>query len=100
MSFVAATSDTGAAVQYPATCPTVLAVGGTTLNVDDSGLYNSETAWNDGGGGVSDIENEPAFQQNFQLYGKRTVPDVAYDADAHTGFQVYCQSDDSFWRTS
>ncbi len=97
VSFVGSTSDTGAAVQYPSTAPTVLAVGGTTLQVDDNGVYSSESAWNSGGGGVSDVEKAPAFQTKFQTYGMRTVPDVAYNADPHSGFQVYCQYDDSFF---
>ena len=40
-------------VESPANDPNVTAVGGTSLNLDASGAVSSETAWYDGGGGVS-----------------------------------------------
>jgi hypothetical protein len=99
VTFVAATGDSGGERLYPAVSPNVLAVGGTTLNLSDSGTYGSETAWSKGGGGVSAFETEPAFQRPFQGYGQRTVPDVAYDADPGTGFAVYVHSQDGFLST-
>jgi subtilase family serine protease len=99
VTFVASTGDQGGAVQYPAVNPNVLAVGGTTLNVDDNSNYSSESAWSSGGGGVSTKEKEPFWQNASQAYGFRTVPDVAYDADPGTGFAVYCKSHDGFFST-
>jgi subtilase family serine protease len=71
--FVAASGD-NSATEYPATSRNVLAVGGTVLSADSSGNYLSETAWSDGGGGISTIE------QNYS-------PDVSYNAG--TPYMVY-----------
>ena len=75
VTFVAASGD-DSAPNYPSTSPNVLAVGGTTLNVDDSGNWISESAWADSGGGVSPYEGTDK-------------PDVSYDANPDTGFLVY-----------
>ena len=100
VTFVAAAGDSGGERLYPAVCPTVLAVGGTTLNVyiNNNGqyYYASESAWSNGGGGVSAYETEPVWQDPFQDYGQRTVPDVAYDADQGTGYAVFVHSQDGF----
>jgi subtilase family serine protease len=96
VTFIASTGDTGGQRLYPAVSPNVLAVGGTTLNLNDDMSYQSETAWSDGGGGVSDVEPRPAYQNHVHTYANRTVPDVAYDADPGTGFEVYCHSKDGF----
>jgi len=53
VAFVAATGDSGAITSdnayggYPAFSPNVLAIGGTSLTVNGSGNYSSETTWND-----------------------------------------------------
>jgi subtilase family serine protease len=83
--FVAAAGDAGT-VTYPAASPYVLAVGGTSLALDGPGNRLSETAWGQGGGGLSQYEPAPAFQPWLT---KRGAPDVAYDADPGTGFAVY-----------
>jgi hypothetical protein len=75
VTFVAASGDDDAP-NFPSTVASVLAVGGTTLTVDNAGDYESETAWADSGGG-------------FSPYELTTKPDVAYDADPATGFLVY-----------
>jgi hypothetical protein len=75
VTFVAASGD-DAEPNYPSTSPNVLAVGGTTLTVDDSGNWIAESAWDDSGGGVSPYEGTHK-------------PDVSYDADPDTGFLVY-----------
>jgi len=66
----------------------VLAVGGTALNLQSSGAYISETAWNDsggsGGGGISTQEIEPDYQRTVQGSGYRSEPDVSYDAAKST----------------
>ena len=48
-----------------------------------------ETAWSGSGGGTSQYEPEPAYQQGFQGTGQRTMPDVAWDADPNTGVAIY-----------
>ena len=46
VTFVASTGDFGAAdSEYPAYSPNVVAVGGTTLNLDSLGSYGSELGW-------------------------------------------------------
>jgi hypothetical protein len=108
VTFVASSGDIGSyepppnsttvAVNYPAASPNVLGVGGTSLVLNADNSYNSETAWGNGtksgtlggsGGGISQFEPEPAFQQSVQNTGHRTVPDVAFDADPTTGVAVY-----------
>jgi hypothetical protein len=89
VTFVTAAGDYGSPPSYPATSPNVLSVGGTTLTIAAGNAYGSETAWSDGGGGVSMYEKEPAFQDGAQNTGFRSGVDVAYDADPNTGFAVY-----------
>ena len=98
VTFVASTGDFGAAdPEYPAFSPNVLAVGGTTLNLNADGSYNSESAWGanisaaggspfvGSGGGLSQFEAEPAWQLAVQNTGARTTPDVSMVADPNTG---------------
>jgi hypothetical protein len=92
LTFIAAAGDSGvfSGVQWPASSPNVLAVGGTSLYVaDQNGTYYTESSWSGTSGGFSQVENEPAYQNNVQNTGVRTSPDVAYDADPNTGFAVY-----------
>ncbi len=88
-SFFASSGDSGSGIEYPAASPYVISVGGTTLNVDSSGNYVSESAWSGSGGGVSAYELKPSYQNNFQPYAGRAIPDVAYDGDPNTGVAVY-----------
>ncbi len=110
---------------FPATDPWVTAVGGTSLAVTSSNGYLFETSWGDdldsvnfatdpstysapvpgsfffgGGGGVSALFNEPAYQKLdvpkslATLNGTkpmRVVPDIAADADPETGFAIEFQ---------
>jgi hypothetical protein len=91
VTFLAASGDSGAPVDFPAVSPNVLAVGGTTLNLDASGNYRGESGWSGSGGGTSSYESQPGYQDSVvtQTGSARTNPDVAYDADPNTGFSVY-----------
>lgn len=91
VTFIAASGDDGTAAgpEYPSTSPNVLAVGGTTLFVNQQGNYEGETAWSGSGGGFSRYEREPACQRSVQTSGRRSTPDVAFDADPDTGVEVY-----------
>jgi subtilase family serine protease len=107
MTFVAATGDDGSTdggtsnvINWPASSPNVVAVGGTTLELNSNGSYLGETGWSVGsdswnlsygtGGGVSKYETEPSYQKIVQQTGYRTTPDVSMDADPATGvFIVY-----------
>ncbi len=95
VTFVAASGDSGSPGYYPAYSPNVLAVGGTTLNLNADNTYQSETAWSGSGGGTSQYEPEPAYQGTVQSTGKRTIPDVAFNADPNTGVAVYDSYDDT-----
>ncbi len=80
-------------VNYPAASPYVVGVGGTTLLSNADGNYNTEITWNTGGGGVSQFETSPFWQQAavpaLAATGDRGVPDVAMDADPNSGADVY-----------
>ena len=89
VAFVASAGDNGIGAQWPAVSPNVLAVGGTSLTVTANGTRINETGWSSGGGGLSRYEAEPSFQRSVQGSGKRSTPDVAYNADTNTGFYVY-----------
>src|SRR5262249_25533240 len=90
VTFLAAAGDSGGQVDYPSASPYVVSVGGTTLNVDSSGNYKSESAWSRGGGGPSKYESEPGYQKSYGIsLSGRGTPDVAYDANPSTGFSVY-----------
>ena len=91
ITFLAAAGDSGSqeGVQWPASSPNVIAVGGTTLLLNSDGTYESEAGWNGTSGGYSQVENEPAYQDAAQSTGVRSVPDVAYDGDPNTGFAIY-----------
>ena len=73
VTFLASTGDYGAAdPEYPAFSPNVVAVGGTSLNLNADNSYNSETGWGyysdsvgmsiGSGGGLSLYEPEPSYQ--------------------------------------
>lgn len=98
--------DATVTVDYPASDPSVVAVGGTTLTAGSGGY--SETGWSspnpyapgcatpsvtycgDGsGGGASSIFARPSYQSAVGISGSsRLVPDVAADADPSTGFAI------------
>ena len=92
VTFFASSGDNGNGVSWPAVSPNVVAVGGTSLNLNKDGSLKTETAWAGSGGGVSLYENEPDYQKTYSIpksKGKRAVPDVSYNADPASGFAVY-----------
>jgi hypothetical protein len=90
VTFVASSGDYGSPPSYPAISPNVLAVGGTSLFLDSWGSYLGESGWSGSGGGFSLYENEPSYQLGWQYTGRRSNPDIAYNADPYTGYYVYC----------
>ena len=88
ITFIASSGDSGT-VEWPATAPNVLAVGGTTLRLGSTGNYLSEVGWAGAGGGLSVGESEPTYQKVVQSTGVRTTPDVAFVADPKTGVSAY-----------
>jgi len=92
VTFVAPTGDLGSPGWYPAYSSNVVAVGGTSLTLnplDFAAPYGSEQGWSDSGGGTSQYETEPAYQEGVQTTGFRTIPDVSFDADPSTGVAIY-----------
>ena len=92
ITFFASSGDNGAGVSWPAVSPYVVAVGGTELNFSNNGNFKSETAWSGSGGGVSAYEPQPDYQKSYSIpkaNNHRAIPDVAYDADPHSGFSIY-----------
>ena len=102
----AAAGDTPAVVNYPASSPYVVAVGGTHVDTTSSGAFDNETAWNPGlasdgkttiggSGGPSVYELKPAWQDYVALISQtdsayRATPDISSDADPNTGVSMYC----------
>ena len=90
VAVTASSGDSGPAVGFPAVCPHVVAVGGTTLNSD-----GSETTWNTSssegaGGGCSTLIGKPSWEDSGQTAcDKRAVSDVAAVADPQTGVYIY-----------
>lgn len=91
-TFFASSGDNGTGASWPAASSYVVAVGGTSLSVSKTGAVSSEKAWTGSGGGVSAYESAPSFQTKYSIpraNGKRSIPDVSYDADPATGFSIY-----------
>ena len=80
-------------VDFPASCPHVLSVGGTRL-VAANGTIDTETAWTGGpqggatGGGYSTHFQRPPWQSAVVTQSGRGVPDVAANADPETGYHI------------
>lgn len=80
-------------IDFPASCPHVLAAGGTRVETVNGSLRN-ETAWNGGvqsgitGGGYSSVFARPSWQSGVARETGRGVPDVASNADPETGYHI------------
>jgi subtilase family serine protease len=75
-------------VQFPASAPTVIAVGGTHLVRASNARGWAETAWSGGGSGCSTVYSKPTWQTDA-LCGKRMEADVSAIGDPNTGVAVY-----------
>ncbi|MEZ0106722.1 subtilase family serine protease [Catenulispora sp. EB89] len=98
----AATGDngtqSGSNAQFPATFPSVVAVGGTSLSKDSSSRGWSESVWSSGGSGCSSLFAKPAYQQNVTTgCDNRASADVSADANPNTGLAVYDTYGQSGW---
>jgi hypothetical protein len=93
-------------VDYPASSPHVVAVGGTFLKLS-AAAWQSETVWNEAennsgasGGGCSSLLAAPPWQEASSGWsavgcaGKRAVADVAADGDPYSGVAVYDSTPD------
>lgn len=88
MTYLAAAGDAGAAVEWPAVSPHVVAVGGTSLTYTGTGS-RSEVVWPGTGGGISQYTATPSYQVSsvpgMGSPGHRSVTDVSFNADPSTG---------------
>lgn len=88
MTYLAAAGDAGAAVEWPAVLPQVVAVGGTTLSYSGTGT-RSEAVWSGTGGGISQYTSTPAYQTaavpGMGNPAHRVVTDVSFNADPSSG---------------
>ena len=82
------TGDSGYGVQFPASSPHVIAVGGTNLARASNARGWSETAWTSGGSGCSTVYAKPSFQTDA-LCTMRVEADVSAVGDPNTGVAVY-----------
>lgn len=86
---------TGTSIGEPVDSPHNIAVGGTTLSVDQNGNETSEVGWSGNdygtGGGVSVIFKVPPYQKKVPniITSGRNIPDLASDADPDTGESFY-----------
>jgi subtilase family serine protease len=87
--------DSGYGIACPANQNTVVAVGGTSLNLNNDGSYNSESVWGGTGSGCSTVISAQSWQTsatNWAAIGcgtKRGMNDVSAVADPATGAAVY-----------
>ena len=88
--------DVKVSVNYPASSPHVVAVGGTSLELSNAGeTWSEETVWDGGGSGCSlnfkaqPWQSEVVDWSSVGCEDRRAVADVAADADPYTGVAVY-----------
>jgi kumamolisin len=89
--YFASSGDTGGVRIYPGTSPNVVSAGGTTILRDGSGNFFSEVGWSGSGGGPSQYEYRPAYQDPIaaKVGMNRGAPDLSFDADPNSGVSVY-----------
>jgi hypothetical protein len=86
-----ASAGDGPGVSYPAASPNVVSVGGTTVSFDlTTGMFKRETTWQETGGGISQYEPRPAYQDSIAEFvgSHRGTPDVSANANPYTGVWV------------
>jgi kumamolisin len=77
--FFAASGDLGGRVVYPSASPFVVSVGGTSVVRDANGTIVVEQGWDSSGGGNSNFEPRPSFQNQVENISDagRVTPDIA-----------------------
>jgi subtilase family serine protease len=82
-----------ATTSFPSDDPWVTSAGGTTLLTDGNHFFD-ESAWDGSGGGFSRFFATPDYQKTLpaavqsQLQNRRGVPDIAANADPHSGWII------------
>lgn len=100
IAVLAATGDNGTnhnVASWPSDNPDVIAVSGTTLNLNSDKTWASETVWSGSGGGCNNVYSAPAWQASIYsgCGAYRASGDVSADANPSTGMAVYI--DGSGW---
>ncbi len=100
VAFMFSSGDSGYGASYPAASKYVVSVGGTTLNINTSNAWVSETVWSGTGSGCSSYESKPTWQHDTGC-AKRMENDISADANPNTGAAVYdtYMSDGGGWMT-
>jgi len=88
IAITASSGDAGFGVEFPASSPHVIAVGGTSLKTATNTRGWTETVWSGAGSGCSTIFAKPTWQTDTGC-AKRTVVDVSAVADPNTGVAVF-----------
>ena len=91
VAVTASSGDGGFGVEFPASSPHVVAVGGTSLRTLANARGWTETAWSGAGSGCSTVYAKPAWQTDAGC-AMRTVADVSAVADPNTGVAVFAPS--------
>ncbi len=89
--YFASTGDSPG-VEWPSASPNVVAAGGTTNSRNpNTGNLILENAWQDAGGGASQLEPRPPFQRGvfFVVGDARGTPDISFDANPETGLWIF-----------
>ena len=91
--YFASSGDSGGQVIYPSASPFVVSVGGTYIARDSNGYFEYETAWNDAGGGPSQFEKRPGYQNIIKKIVKthRGTPDISSEASNVSYVAIYSQ---------
>lgn len=102
--FVSSSGDVGGRVSFPSSSPHVLSVGGSVPYYDLNYRRIDERAWENSGGGGSDLFEMPDYQRIFApleelAQSRRATPDVCFFADASVGAAVYVSSQGG-WTTA
>jgi subtilase family serine protease len=107
-AIVVSAGDSGFGPSYPADLDTVVAVGGTNLQLGAGNTYGGETVWNNSaasatGSGCDNASPAPTWQaalSNWAAIGCgafRGMNDVSADADPYTGAAVYDSAGGRGW---
>ncbi len=89
IAITVSSGDNGYGVEFPAASQYVTAVGGTSLKRASNTRGWAETVWSGAGSGCSAYIPKPTSWQTDTGCARRTVADVAADADPNTGVAVY-----------
>ena len=88
VAVTASSGDSGFGVEFPASSPHVVAVGGTSLRTLANARGWTESAWSGAGSGCSTVYAKPAWQTDAGC-ANRSVADVSAVADPNTGVAVF-----------